>query len=506
MNDLNKLNDVDFIANKTKNNYINMGSTNNRDAIDCIHQFLCEHGVWNETDNVIHAKKSSTYVPDPHSYHNISFVITFYNIIQKNKKINEENVKLKEDDNSINIQSRQQINVKRLANPNISHTKLPDNNLVSAEPQQQINVKQLTNPNISHTKLSDNDKQYEHIVEPKEDDNSINIKSQQVNIKKHKHIVMQDPHVTNLLESDESSELITHLSHKIDSEQNIDSKKSHKVIEKSNKKELDQMIYEDSDSIERIVDSSDSEKKQKKISKRKTKTEDSDSIERIIDISDFEKKQKKISKRKTNKKLDSNANTKTEDSDSIERIINISDPEKKQKKISKRKKNKKPASVNETKSEDSDSENIIINVSDSDNSESIKSDNDDIDVKNTNKIDSSRSGSFDESDVNETSSESIEVELIKKKPVKSVPKKVISKNAKKYIAPVPKKQLIKFGNSTPKLTCPSGDKVKPSGNKVKPSKILPKKQLSKSDPKNDSKKKLLKNRSKIKKPIGKQTK
>ena len=36
---------VDFIANKTKNNYVNLGGINDPDAIDSFHAFLCKYGV-----------------------------------------------------------------------------------------------------------------------------------------------------------------------------------------------------------------------------------------------------------------------------------------------------------------------------------------------------------------------------------------------------------------------------------------------------------------------------
>lgn len=74
---------VDFLINKTKNNYINFGGINNDDAIECVHSFLCKHGIWEETDQIVYNKKLSTLVPDAKKYHNISFVITFYNASSK---------------------------------------------------------------------------------------------------------------------------------------------------------------------------------------------------------------------------------------------------------------------------------------------------------------------------------------------------------------------------------------------------------------------------------------
>src|SRR5437588_139058 len=77
---------VDFIANKSKRNYVNLGGINTREAIDCIHAFLCKNEVWSETDCVIHTKKPFGFVPD-FKYHNISFVIKFYKDASNNKDI-----------------------------------------------------------------------------------------------------------------------------------------------------------------------------------------------------------------------------------------------------------------------------------------------------------------------------------------------------------------------------------------------------------------------------------
>lgn len=71
---------VDFIANKTKKNYINLGGINNKEAIDCIHAFACQYGIWNRNDKVVHTKKLINYIPDTNQYSDISFIINFYNI------------------------------------------------------------------------------------------------------------------------------------------------------------------------------------------------------------------------------------------------------------------------------------------------------------------------------------------------------------------------------------------------------------------------------------------
>jgi len=85
MNNLIKLNNttdndgnVDFIANRTKNNYINLGGINSKRIIDCVHAFLCHYGIWDENDTVVSTKKPLNFTPDP-KYYNISFVLAFYN-------------------------------------------------------------------------------------------------------------------------------------------------------------------------------------------------------------------------------------------------------------------------------------------------------------------------------------------------------------------------------------------------------------------------------------------
>lgn len=77
---------INFIANKTKNNYVNLGGFNDKEVIDCVHTFLCNNGIWNTTDHVIYTKKQSSYIPTA-KYHDISFVLKFYNLMQPLKEI-----------------------------------------------------------------------------------------------------------------------------------------------------------------------------------------------------------------------------------------------------------------------------------------------------------------------------------------------------------------------------------------------------------------------------------
>lgn len=68
---------VHYIANRTKKNYINLGGINSIECIHCVHQYLCNSRVWNESDIVVFTLQSQTYIPK--DYHDISFVLNYYN-------------------------------------------------------------------------------------------------------------------------------------------------------------------------------------------------------------------------------------------------------------------------------------------------------------------------------------------------------------------------------------------------------------------------------------------
>ncbi len=94
MNKYMRLNDapdlegkVDFIANKTKRNYVNLNGANSNDVIDCVHAFLCDWHLWDITDEVIYTKKPKSFVPDPTLFHDISPILGFYNNTIKEKEI-----------------------------------------------------------------------------------------------------------------------------------------------------------------------------------------------------------------------------------------------------------------------------------------------------------------------------------------------------------------------------------------------------------------------------------
>ena len=74
-----------IIANKTKRNYVNLGCVRqecihdeNTNIIDCVHHFMCRYRIWDTTDEVIRTHKPKTFRANPRQYHNISFVLTFY--------------------------------------------------------------------------------------------------------------------------------------------------------------------------------------------------------------------------------------------------------------------------------------------------------------------------------------------------------------------------------------------------------------------------------------------
>jgi len=79
---------IDIIVNKTKKNYINLaGEAINDGIIDLIYNFLCDNHVWNLSDEVIHTKKQYGYVCDNQQYHDISFMLRFYNLACNNENI-----------------------------------------------------------------------------------------------------------------------------------------------------------------------------------------------------------------------------------------------------------------------------------------------------------------------------------------------------------------------------------------------------------------------------------
>ena len=69
---------VHFMANSVKKQFLNLGGFNSPDAIDSVHAFMCEYGIWSMTDRVVKAVKASNFVPSIREYDNISDVLVFY--------------------------------------------------------------------------------------------------------------------------------------------------------------------------------------------------------------------------------------------------------------------------------------------------------------------------------------------------------------------------------------------------------------------------------------------
>lgn len=68
-----------FIVNKTKSNYINLGKLVSGTMANNIHLFLCKCNVWASDDYVISAQRQGDFAPEYSGYHDISFVMIFYN-------------------------------------------------------------------------------------------------------------------------------------------------------------------------------------------------------------------------------------------------------------------------------------------------------------------------------------------------------------------------------------------------------------------------------------------
>lgn len=151
---------VDFIGNKTKNNYVNLKGGNDKNVIDSVHAFMCQHGIWGINDKVVLTMKQPNYVPD-RKYHDISFVLKFYTMARLAKEAKEKA------DNEIKINSthcEEKIHQKTI-------TPVP-----SPKPKKKSIVTQyLANPNISHPATNPGTKKIVKKVEEEDDDSSSEI-------------------------------------------------------------------------------------------------------------------------------------------------------------------------------------------------------------------------------------------------------------------------------------------------------------------------------------------
>ena len=68
-----------FIVNTRKGNYIKLKNSSSDDVINSVIRFMKENHVWNEKDIITKIEKSINYCPPSSEYHDISFILKFYN-------------------------------------------------------------------------------------------------------------------------------------------------------------------------------------------------------------------------------------------------------------------------------------------------------------------------------------------------------------------------------------------------------------------------------------------
>jgi hypothetical protein len=142
---------VDFIANTTKGNYVNLRGVNAVEVQNSLIEFLIDVAkAWTKGDKVIRTKKPLAYKPT--NVHDISFVVNIYNMGYKSQEYKKERAKQESkstkaemDPNvqSIN-QNLQTIHVQQLANKNINHS-----TNVESDPETQI----IQTEGDTHTEL-----------------------------------------------------------------------------------------------------------------------------------------------------------------------------------------------------------------------------------------------------------------------------------------------------------------------------------------------------------------
>src|SRR5579872_2724329 len=125
---------VDFIANTTKGNYVNLRGINTIEVQNSVTEFLVNTvKAWNKDDKLVRVKKPLAYKPK--NVHDISFVLNIYNMGYKSQEFKRERAKqepfpskieTKNELDAKNIQSINQnlqaIHVQQLANKNIDHS------------------------------------------------------------------------------------------------------------------------------------------------------------------------------------------------------------------------------------------------------------------------------------------------------------------------------------------------------------------------------------------------
>lgn len=313
MNNLLKLNtetdpngNVDFIANKTKKNYVNLGGINDKDVVDCVHAFLCSQDVWSETDTVVLTTKALNYTP--REYHNISFILKFYNKARIAKDLQHKQAKAQ----SV-VQPTQEHVI-----PEPITVSVPSNANCNIEPAVPIIVKPLTNPNIKHD------------TKPK----PVEKKDQPIKIVE-KNSIKKRAELEQMIEED--SEHLDESYNILDTENEAIAKKSiakKKDYESDESDDSDQSQSDDSDQSQSNSDQS-SDQMSEYNNRSKNDSDESDSSDLEINNIDFSDNLDKLSKLKSTvkskpkPKSKSNSKSKsksTSDSDSESEIsVDLSD-------------------------------------------------------------------------------------------------------------------------------------------------------------------------------------
>lgn len=81
---------ADFIVNKSKNNYLNLRSANPEDTIKAVILFMQRYAIWNTADEIVPTKKPVNFVPSNIKFHDISFVLVFYDLACRSKETKEQ--------------------------------------------------------------------------------------------------------------------------------------------------------------------------------------------------------------------------------------------------------------------------------------------------------------------------------------------------------------------------------------------------------------------------------
>jgi hypothetical protein len=74
---------VHFLANKTRGNYLNLRGAQTKNTLDAVYSFMIKYKIWSKMDTVLQVKKPADYVPNSQNYHDISFVLIFYEMASK---------------------------------------------------------------------------------------------------------------------------------------------------------------------------------------------------------------------------------------------------------------------------------------------------------------------------------------------------------------------------------------------------------------------------------------